>query len=241
MKIVASCRFAFLIAIHLLLLPFAVAENEPSVRLAEGLSISDTLRIVAQHQSSDPAQVRVVLKSGVIFEGSIAGYDERKAVCHLIQHDGSTSLINVFDVSSITVLDAGSAKVALQGNKIYREASTSVPTNLVFKRYLAELAAKSPVSIRTAFSEADIQSADCRYYAHELLKALETSVSQVVADQSGRDAIKQHGNSIAVLHRAKAELTISASPAGVTLQFDCLAPLAGNYQEQITSELNSVL
>jgi hypothetical protein len=218
----------------------AWAEAPTPHRPGVGLSVQETLAIAAANDHGDTV-VRLQLRGGGSLEGVVLAHRPDKSSTAIAHHDGTSSVANVNDIVAVTVLDAGHAKQAFRGNRIYFEPEDTAPTPLAFKRKLIEFAALSPVRVVATFSEPQLDSPACRFIAEKVLSALNAAVANAAKDKMGRDAFARFGNQVRVDIRTGTALTLEPEQATLILRFDCEAPLQADYVESIRTRLDGLL
>ncbi|MFN3988206.1 MAG: hypothetical protein ACK4KV_22185 [Rhodocyclaceae bacterium] len=214
--------------------------DEGVQRFVATLSVSETLAIAAANPEAD-TRVRLLLRGGGSLEGAVRAAPSDKASVVLAHRDGSTSVARLDQIASVTVIDPGAARIAFQGNRIFMEATDAPPTPLAFRRLIAELDSGKPVRIATTFSDRQIESGTCRFYADKVLSALASAVSDAGRDTMGLQALATAGNAIEVRTTTDAQLEMVREASSLALIFDCEAPLPANYASAIRTKLEGLL
>ncbi len=218
----------------------AVPTAYSQVEFAKGLSIEETLRILTSQDRQD-ASVELLFKSGSRVSGTPQSCDFKKNTCVLTQSNGSSSVVDVFDISSVTITDPGSAKVALQGGKILRESNDEVLTQLDFKRRLKKLTALKPLAVHASFSDAQLANQDCRFYAMKILDAFEKEIESAKQDTLGAEALAKKSQGARVVPKEGVDLAVRGAGPEIVLEFDCQKPLVSNYRQIISRGLSDSL
>lgn len=229
--------FAFVACLFVAISNPAIAETPAP--LASGMSVKETLSVLV-HKGQGDSRVALLLRSGNQIEGSPLEMNLQTGTSLVRHSDGTTSVVQLSEIASLRILDPGSAKVALQGNKLYRE-SEEAPTTLAFKRRLEQLRRAKPTAIIASLNEQQLASDDCRYYSSTFLDALEKEVSTIAGSSFGQEALAKHGNAITVITEDGASLSVTESENRITVGFDCMKAPEADFAAELAKRLNEKL
>ena len=140
--------------------------------LGEGKTITEIIQVIANNNQPDPGLIRVSLHNGAVFEGVVTTFAREKSTLSIKGDGNQTTLINLSAIASLTILDAGSALVALRGNKIYREETDSVQSRLSLMRRVSTFNEEDAPNILLQVSESELGDEGCRFYVSRLLLSL---------------------------------------------------------------------
>ncbi len=220
----------------------ALAAPETASSIIDARSIPDTLELVQSPANSpDPAVVRVVLKNGHSFEGSITEYSRDRSVCAMRDHSGKTTMINPGDISAVTLLHSGNAKSRLLGGKIFREGSEA-PTLIALRREAERLSSRFSMKVAVLLPANESDNLDCRFSYGKMLGALESALVEVTKDAAGKTALAKFANGVTV-EDAKEDsvLSVTAHQNLLNVRFDCRKPLVEGYIAALNKALSDVL
>lgn len=220
----------------------ARAETPANLRGLKPLPIADLLRILSSSANTEhPPTATIVLKNGKDFSGVASLYDPSKGTC-AVSKNGSLTVINLNDISAVTVLDAGDAATELQGGKIYRPASDTAPSRLELERRLAAVGTKNGIKTTLKLTPETEQNPDCRFAAGKVIAALETTLDGVTKDDMGKQALLKHQGGIVLQHEPGKLYSVESSTGeALTVKFDCLQPLDSTYATDLAHALNGAL
>ena len=204
------------------------------------MPIAELLEKVSGADKNDPATVKVTLRNGLAFNGAITSYDSAKGVCTIIDQQGTPSILSVGDVVSVTILNAGGARVALQGGKLYPTASEEVPSFLALRRNAETLSNKFKVKVTLNFAEEDVKSRESRYALKQVLSALESALSGITSDSTGRAALNAYSEGVSVESGSTMRVD-GASKTKLVLTLSLAEPLRADFSAEIAEGLNNAL
>lgn len=206
------------------------------------LPIPELLRIVSTADGDDRPVVRLQLRSGSTFEGTVTDFSPEKGVCSVVDRSGTRTVLSLPEVAAVTVVHAGSALVALQGGKLYRAEHDTVPSRLELRRSSEQLSTRFGTSVTCAPPDDAAENADCRFAYGLVTGALEEALAKITSDALGREALGRKKNGIRCVHTPGGALSVASESADeIVIRLDCRAPLDGGYKEQLRSELNKLL
>lgn len=217
------------------------AQTQNLPELGKGQSIQEILKIVADKNQPTPAKVGVSLKNGIKFEGIVSSFTKLKNTLSLKNDGGTVTLIDLYSIASVTILDPGSALNALRGNKIFREEKSTIPSRLALLRRVDAFNAANLVDIKLELVPAELSQEDCRFYTSRVFDEVELVLNEAGADKLGSEAIGKLKNGFSIAHKPDSELSIIGSKDTLVLSFDCEAPLNSNFGETIATSVNELL
>lgn len=220
----------------------AVAAPETASSIIDARSIPETLELVQSPANSpDPAVIRVVLKNGHSFEGSVTEYSRDRSVCAIKDHSGKTTMINPGDISALTLLHSGNAKSKLLGGKIFREGSEA-PTFIALRREAERLSSRFSLKVTVSLPDDESDNLDCRFSYGKMLGALESALLEVTKDAAGKEALAKFASGVTV-EDAREDSALSVTPREklLSVRFDCRKPLLGDYVARLNKALSDVL
>ncbi|HMO16874.1 MAG TPA: hypothetical protein PKA63_01285 [Oligoflexia bacterium] len=235
----------FLIFVILALLSFPTFADDSLKGLSgQSYSIAELLQIVADKPEKTDYQAAVIevnLRNGSRYSGIVLSYAPKKGVCTIRHSDGTHTIVDLGSILSVTVIDPGSARTELQGNKIYLSKSDEVSTKLSVRRMLADISGRYGTKISLSIDESMLDDRACRFFTDKVINALGESLAKVTTDSMGRDALGAVSEGIDVLHKAGGEILVEKVGKKITLSFDCKGPLDADYSKRIFTYVNDLL
>lgn len=228
---------AIILAIIAAELPLAAQQ---SAVLGEGMTVREVLSTLVSH-SEDPASVRILLNNGTSYGGFVSSCDLSKSVCTVQQQDQTSTVVNIDSISAVTIVRPGSAKIALQGNRIFREPQDEVLSSLELKRKFQKLQSQDTLAIKSQITDDQIAIADCRFYWNKIVDAVDAAVRSADSSTSAKPAFNKWPNGIIVTHQADANVAVRPGDGAIAVQFDCTAPLKADFQQVLAAGINSLL
>ena len=219
----------------------ACADAQQDASRFVSMPVAELLQVLAEADSSDAPTARVTLRSGVGFEGIVRRYDGKQGVCSITDGGGATSVINLADVAAVTVLRAGSAKVALQGGKLYPDSEAPVASFLGLRRHAEESSRRLKTEIKLEVPEGEREQLQCRFAMSQILASLDILLKEIVATEGGA-ILQRYPRGISIRQSSGATLGIDRSIVDtLALRIDCLQPLNASYEADLATALNEAL